>query len=203
MHVIDQLVAELQNLPGMGPRSARKIILHLLAQAPEQLIAISESLRNAYETICHCDICGNIDEKSPCHLCQDNTRTSKMIAIVENISDLWAIERSKSFTGCYHVLGGVLSAIQGIGPEQLNLHKLSKRIAYLLKQAEDAGEQAQIELILATNLTVEGQTTAHYIEQSFRQDNVTITKLAHGLPAGGELDYMDTSTIITAINARS
>ncbi len=201
MHAIDQLIKTLQNLPGMGPRSARKIILHLLAQAPEQLITISESLRIAHETICHCEFCGNIDEKSPCHICQDETRTPNMIAIVENISDLWAIERSKSFTGCYHVLGGVLSAIQGVGPEQLNLHKLSQRIDKLLTDTNDTSKQ--IELILATNLTVEGQTTAHYIVQTFEHKNINITKLAHGLPAGGELDYMDTSTIITAINARS
>ncbi|MCH9844902.1 MAG: recombination mediator RecR [Alphaproteobacteria bacterium] len=204
MELINQLVTELQNLPGLGQRSARRIALYLLAKQPEQLVTIAELLKHAHDSITNCDICGNLSEASPCNICQDSKRAKNMIAIVENVSDLWAIERSHCYQGCYHVLGGVLSAIEGVGPDQLRLNDLQKRVQSLLK------EQQKIELILATNLTVEGQTTAHYISKLFTDmndadngGNISITHLAHGLPAGGELDYLDDSTIITAIRARS
>ncbi|MCH9852146.1 MAG: recombination mediator RecR [Alphaproteobacteria bacterium] len=204
MELINQLVTELQNLPGLGQRSARRIALYLLAKQPAQLVTIAELLKHAHDSITNCAICGNLGEQSPCAICQDSKRAKNMIAIVENVSDLWAIERSHCYHGCYHVLGGVLSAIEGVGPEQLRLNDLQKRVQSLIK------EQHKIELILATNLTVEGQTTAHYISKLFSDMNdnseggsISITHLAHGLPAGGELDYLDDSTIITAIRARS
>ena len=210
MELINQLVTELQNLPGLGQRSARRIALYLLAKQPEQLVTIAELLKHAHDSITNCNICGNLSEASPCNICEDSKRAKNMIAIVENVSDLWAIERSHCYQGCYHVLGGVLSAIEGVGPDQLRLNDLQKRVQLLLSQ------QQKIELILATNLTVEGQTTAHYISKLFTDmgdssddnasdagDRISITHLAHGLPAGGELDYLDDSTIITAIRARS
>ena len=211
MELINQLVTELQNLPGLGQRSARRIALHLLAKQPEQLVTIAELLKHAHDSIKNCDICGNLGEASPCNICEDERRAKHMIAIVENVSDLWAIERSHCYQGCYHVLGGVLSAIEGVGPDHLRLNDLQKRVQRLMN------EHQKIELILATNLTVEGQTTAHYISKLFsdmdgdadndepdnHKGNISITHLAHGLPAGGELDYLDDSTIITAIRARS
>ncbi len=197
MEIINNLIKELQNLPGLGPRSAKRIALHLLTKQTNNLITIAKLLENAHETIIHCHICGNIDTESPCYICTDDRRKQNMIAIIENISDLWAIERSGSFKGCYHVLGGVLSAIEGVGPEHLKLHDLHVRVTNLCEIYDE------VELILATNLTVEGQTTTHYINRLFADMPIKMTRLAHGLPVGGELDYMDDSTIITAINERS
>lgn len=198
MQLIENLVEHLQSLPGLGPRSARRIAMHLLMHRADQLDTLAELFHSVSATIIYCEVCGNIDEKSPCTICTDERRNPNIIAIVENVSDLWAIERSKSFKGCYHILGGVLSAIEGVGPEQLKLHHLQKRVTQLSENSEN------LELIMATNLTVEGQTTAHYITKLFKNyDNVEITKLAHGLPAGAELDYMDDGTIITALKARS
>ncbi len=206
MKIIETLVAHLQNLPGIGPRSARRIAMHLLTRSPETLVSLSEGFKTAYETILHCQICGNIDSESPCDICRNPKRNPSIIAIVETISDLWAIERSQSFEGHYHVLGGNLSAITGIGPEDLGLQRLQNRISRMNL------ENNTLELILATNLTLEGQTTAHYITKLFSTQStnimqisakIKITRLAHGLPAGGELDYMDDGTIITALRARS
>ena len=199
MKIIDTLIKNLQNLPGVGPRSARRIAVHLLMRRPETLDTLAELFKSVSETISYCTLCGNVGTKSLCDICEDTGRNPFIIAIVENISDLWAIERSKSFNGQYHVLGGVLSAIEGVGPENLRLDRLQNRVDRLLSENPDT----QIELILATNLTVEGQTTAHYITKLFTDERVKITKLAHGLPAGGELDYMDDGTIITALKARS
>ncbi len=193
MSSLDELTNILSKLPGLGPRSARRLVFYLLKNKKNLIKKISSSLIEINENLVLCEICGNIDHNNPCKICSDNSRTKKKICIVEEVSDMWAIEKSESFKGVYHVLGGVLSAIDGIGPDELNLVNLNQRCKELEIE----------EIILATNATSEGQITAQYIAEMFNNQNILITRLAQGLPLGSELDYIDEATLSTAIKARN
>jgi len=189
---IDALTQVLARLPGLGPRSARRAVLHLLKRreaAMEPLLRALEAV-NAKLTSCH--ICGNIDTSDPCGICSDPRRDARMLCVVEEIPDLWALDRSRLFPGRYHVLGGRLSAIDGVRPEDLSIDLLVGRI----------GGGGIDEVVLAMNATLEGQTTAHYIADRLENMPVRLTQLAHGLPVGGELDYLDEGTLAQALRAR-
>jgi recombination protein RecR len=190
---MENLIHLFAKLPGLGPRSARRIVLHLLRQKEKLMLPLAESLRDTAENIRVCSECGNLDLMSPCAICSDDGREEKIICIVEHVADLWAMERSHCFKGRYHVLGGTLSALDGIRPEDL-------RISELVKRSQKPEIQ---EIILALNATVDGQTTAHYIMQNLRREGLKITRLAQGVPMGGELDYLDDGTLATALQARN
>lgn len=189
---LDTLIGLFAKLPGLGPRSARRVVLHLIRHREKLLAPLVASLGEAGTNIRDCSVCGNLDVTDPCHICNDPRRDKAQICVVEEVSDLWAIERSAMFRGSYHVLGGVLSALDGKGPDQLNIDSLVARVqAYGIT-----------EVILATNATVEGQTTAHYISDRLAGCNCRISRLAHGIPIGGELDYLDDGTLGAALKAR-
>lgn len=192
MTPIDQLTALLAKLPGLGPRSARRAVLHLLKNREKLFEPLLASLKLTYDEIKTCELCGNVDTTSPCHICADERRTHDQFCVVEEVADLWAIERSNLFKGFYHVLGGTLSAIDGRGPEQLGLSKLMARV-----QKNNVKE-----VIIATNATVEGQTTAFYLTEQLKPLGVSVTRLAHGIPVGGELDYLDEGTLGAALKSR-
>lgn len=192
MNEIERLITLLARLPGLGPRSARRAALHLIKRRESLLDPLARALDEAARTIRPCSVCGNVDTVDPCRLCSDERRDASQICVVEDVADLWALERTGAFRGCYHVLGGTLSAIDGIGPEEL-------RVAALVQRAS---EPAVKEVILATNLTVEGQTTAHYITERLADAGVSVTRLAHGVPVGGELDYLDDGTLTAALRSR-
>jgi recombination protein RecR len=189
---LDSLIKQVSKLPGLGPRSARRIVLHLIRKRETVLEPLIAALQETSETIVACQQCGNLDTSDPCHICADERRSRKEICVVEDLSDLWAMERSGMFRGTYHVLGGVLSAIDQIGPEQLKIDRLVSRAA---------SEETE-EVIIATNATVDGQTTAHYITDRLHDANVNVTRLAQGIPMGGELDYLDEGTLGAALKAR-
>ncbi len=189
---IERLIQLLARLPGLGPRSARRAALDLLKRRDSVLKPLAEALNLAAEKIVSCVECGNLDTSDPCAICADEKRDRSVLCLVEEVADLWAIERSGAFRGRYHVLGGVLSALDGIGPEDLNIARLVERAA--------SGEVREV--ILAMNATVEGQTTAHYVTDRLAGTNVSVTRLAHGLPVGGELDYLDDGTLNAALKAR-
>ena len=189
---LNHLIKMLGGLPGLGNRSARRIALHLLNQKSSLMIPLAEALQNAAENVKNCTTCGNLDVHNPCTLCVDVKRDSSQICVVSQVSDLWAIERTSAFKGVYHVLGGLLSALDGIGPEQLNISRLLTR----------AETEKPKEIILALSATVDGQSTAHYITDRLDGTDVEITHLAHGVPVGGELDYLDDGTITTALRSR-
>jgi len=189
---IERLISLLAKLPGLGPRSARRAALALIKRKETLLVPLSKAMAAAASSIRTCSVCGNLDTREPCKLCLDPRRDDKIICVVEDVADLWALERTASFRGRYHVLGGTLSALDGVAPDDLNIPKLIER-------ADDA---AVAEVILATNATVEGQTTAHYIADRLAASNVTISGLAHGVPVGGELDYLDDGTLSAALKAR-
>lgn len=190
---LEDLIKRLTRLPGLGPRSARRLALTLLEKKESMLLPLAHSMTRAADNIKPCHACGNLDSNDPCRLCSDPTRDQKSICVVQQISDLWALERTRSFTGRYHILGGVLSALDGVRPQDLRLSQLIERI-----------ETDQVsEVILALSATVDGQTTAHYIADALKGSAVTITRLAHGVPIGGELDYLDEGTLVTALNSRS
>ncbi|MGH1397723.1 MAG: recombination mediator RecR [Alphaproteobacteria bacterium] len=189
---LDTLIKMLGGLPGLGNRSARRIALHLLTNRAQIMTPLANAIQNAAENIRECNQCHNLDMQSPCGICQDMKRNAIQICVVAGVSDLWAIERTGTFKGQYHVLGGMLSALDGIGPDQLNIASLIERI----HQTEPE------EIILALSATVDGQSTAHIIADRLSGMNIKITHLAHGMPVGGELDYMDDGTITTALNAR-
>lgn len=189
---LDSLITMFARLPGLGPRSARRIVLHLIRNRDKMLNPLVASLSHTSDNIRDCSVCGNLDAHEPCHICSDARRDGGVLCVVEEVADLWAIERSRMFKGKYHVLGGVLSALDGKGPDQLN-------IASLIVRAE-APEVTEV--ILAMNATVEGQTTAHYISDRLAGCNVRISRLAHGIPIGGELDYLDDGTLSAALKAR-
>ncbi|MBT4769130.1 MAG: recombination protein RecR [Rhodospirillaceae bacterium] len=189
---IERLISLLAKLPGLGPRSARRAALHLLKKKESLLSPLVDALTRAADQICTCSRCGNLDVEDPCSICTDPRRKEQVICVVEEIADLWALERSGAFRGRYHVLGGTLSALDGIGPEDLHITGLVERAS---------GTQVE-EVILATNATVDGQATAHYIADRLGTCSVTVTRLAHGLPLGGELDYLDDGTLTTALKAR-
>ena len=189
---IDQLIQLLAKLPGLGPRSARRAALHLIDRKESLLRPLAQALGQAADTVAPCDICGNLDSVQPCAICRDQRRDPSQICVVESVADLWALERSGVFRGRYHVLGGTLSALDGVGPEDLNVGALLAR----------AGDDAVGEVILATNATVDGQTTAHFLAEKLSNCNVKVSGLAHGVPVGGELDYLDDGTLATALGAR-
>ena len=189
---IERLIQLLAKLPGLGPRSARRAALDLLKRRDTVLRPLAAALTTAAETIVACSVCGNLDSVDPCAICADAKRDAGSICVVEDVADLWAIERSGAFKGRYHVLGGVLSALDGIGPDDLSIARLVER----------AASPGMREIILATNATVEGQTTAHYVTDRLAGTQVQVTRLAHGLPVGGELDYLDDGTLTAALRAR-
>ena len=190
---IERLIQLLARLPGLGPRSARRAALHLIKKREQLLAPLSEALRVASERIVVCSSCGNVDTADPCTICRDPRRDMTILVVVEDVSDLWALERSGAVNALYHVLGGVLSPLDGVRPEHLNLDRLVAR----------AGEPGVAEVILALNATVDGQTTAHYITELLSHLPVRVTKLAHGVPVGGELDYLDEGTLSAAIRQRT
>ena len=189
---IDILIALMAKLPGLGPRSARRAVLHLIKKRDILLSPLSDAIYNVAQTARECLSCGNIDTKDICEICINSKRGNGQICVVEDVSDLWAMERSNVFKGRYHVLGGNLSALDGIGPDEL-------RIPHLVKRVKGVNIN---EIILALNATVDGQTTAHYIADQLDEMDVAVTSLAQGVPIGGELDYLDDGTISAALNAR-
>ena len=189
---IEALASALARLPGLGPRSARRAVLWLVKNREQALPALLTALGAVQDTLVECDTCGNVDTKNPCGICSDPRRDQKSLCVVEDVADLWALDRSRLFSGRYHVLGGRLSALDGIGPEDLNIASLLNRIE----------EGVVEEVVLAMNATLEGQTTAHYIAERLEKFPLRITQLAHGLPVGGELDYLDEGTLAQALRAR-
>jgi recombination protein RecR len=188
---IERLIQCLAKLPGLGPRSARRAALALLKKRETLLEPLADAIAKAAAALKTCSTCGNLDTTDPCAICRDLDRENGVICVVEDVADLWALERAGVFKGRYHVLGGALSALDGITPERLNLPKLLERLS------EGAGE-----VILAMNATVEGQTTAHYLMDAIEPLAVKVTRLAHGVPVGGELDYLDEGTLSAAFKAR-
>ena len=189
---IDALTQALARLPGLGPRSARRAVLHLMKKRETVLTPLLRALERVGETLSVCAVCGNVDTTNPCGICTDNRRDTRLLCVVEEVSDLWALERSRLFPGRFHVLGGRLSALEGVRPEDLTIDSLVGRVA--------AG--GVDEVVLAMNATLEGQTTAHYLAERLERFPVRITQLAHGLPVGGELDYLDEGTLAQALRAR-
>jgi len=188
---IERLIQLLAKLPGLGPRSARRAALVLLKKREALLEPLGSAMRDAAAAIRNCQICGNLDTATPCALCRDPRRDPAVLCVVEDVADLWALERAGVFRGKYHVLGGALSALDGVTPEKLNVAPLLQRV----RNGVD-------EVILAMNATVEGQTTAHYLVDALVSTNVKVTRLAHGVPVGGELDYLDEGTLFAAFKAR-
>jgi recombination protein RecR len=189
---IERLIQLLAKLPGLGPRSARRAALALLKKRETLLEPLADAMAKAAAALKSCSVCGNLDTTDPCAICRDGERQTLTICVVEDVADLWALERASVFKGRYHVLGGALSALDGVTPERLNLPKLLERVR---------GGGAS-EVILAMNATVEGQTTAHYLLDALEPLGVKVTRLAHGVPVGGELDYLDEGTLSAAFKAR-
>ena len=189
---IEQLIQLLARLPGLGPRSARRAVLHLIKRKDQLMVPLASALERAVDAVVVCRACGNIDTRSPCAICADHQRgESGILVVVEDVADLWALERAGVGAVRYHVLGGVLSPLDGIGPEDLSIDALVAR-------ARDYSE-----VVLAVNATVEGQTTAHYITDRLAPLGLKVTRLAHGVPVGGELDYLDEGTLSQALRART
>ena len=189
---IETLTQALSRLPGLGPRSARRAVLWLIKRRETSLVALLEALDAVREGLVECATCGNVDTTNPCAICADPRRDARSLCVVEDVADLWALDRARLFTGRYHVLGGRLSALEGVRPEDLTIGGLVERVS-----------QGGIdEVVLAMNATLEGQTTAHYIAERLEGYPVRITQLAHGLPVGGELDYLDEGTLAQALRAR-
>ena len=190
---IERLIQLLARLPGLGPRSARRAALFLIKKREQIMGPLASALQTALEKIQICSVCGNIDTRSPCTVCTDPRREPSIIVVVADVADLWALERAHAVNARYHVLGGTLSPLDGIGPQDLTIDALVKR----------AHDPAVTEIILALNATVDGQTTAHYITDLLHDANVKVTRLAHGVPVGGELDYLDEGTLAAAIRQRT
>lgn len=189
---IERLIQLLAKLPGLGPRSARRAALFLIKNRERLLAPLALAMAEAQEKVTICSECGNVDTVDPCTLCTDQRRDRSTICVVEEVGDLWALERAGAWSGLYHVLGGTLSAIEGIRPEDLSIGSLIER----------AGQGRVKEVVLALNATVEGQTTAHYITERLKTQGIAASRLAHGVPVGGELDYLDEGTLTQAIRAR-
>ncbi|WP_455474279.1 recombination mediator RecR [Bartonella sp. B30(2025)] len=190
---IERLIQLLARIPGLGPRSARRAALHLIKKKEALLEPLGTAMQVAAEKVCICSVCGNVDTANPCSICTDSRRDDTTIIVVEDIADLWALERARTLATRYHVLGGRLSPLDGIGPDELNIASLVQRVL--------TGKITEV--ILAVNATVEGQTTAHYITDQLSNFPVKITRLAHGVPVGGELDYLDDGTLAAALQART
>ena len=189
---IETLTQALSRLPGLGPRSARRAVLHLLKKRETALAPLLRALEAVNERLATCGLCGNVDTIDPCGICADPRRDAKALCVVEDVPDLWALDRSRLFPGKYHVLGGRLSALEGVRPEDLRIDSLIRRVS----------EGGIDEVVLAMNATLEGQTTAHYVAERMERFPVRLTQLAHGLPVGGELDYLDEGTLAQALRAR-
>jgi recombination protein RecR len=188
---IEQLIQLLARLPGLGPRSARRAVLQLIKKKDSLMVPLAAALDRAVDAVRVCEVCGNVDTRSPCGVCSDPRRDSGLLIVVEDVADLWALERAGVGAVKYHVLGGVLSPLDGVGPDDLSIDQL-------LRRAADFAE-----IVLAMNATVEGQTTAHYITDRLAGTGARITRLAHGVPVGGELDYLDEGTLSQALKART
>lgn len=189
---LDHLISLLSKIPGLGPRSARRAALQLIKKKDGLMRPLAAALAGVAENVHPCVTCGNLDVENPCHICENPKRDRSLICVIEDVSDLWALERSGSFRGLYHVIGGTLSALDGVGPDDLNIAGLIER----------ASEPNLNEIIIATNATVDGQTTAHYITEQLKSLDIDVSRLAHGVPIGGELDYLDDGTLTTALNSR-
>lgn len=190
---LERLTKMLAGLPGLGSRSSRRVILHLLTQKDQKLLPLIAALEAAARDVQTCDHCGNLDTVSPCRICRDEKREKNTLCVVAGVADLWAVERTCTFKGQYHVLGGILSALDGIGPQDLRITQLMERV-----RAQNIAE-----VILALSATVDGQSTAHYLMDHLADfPHVKVTRLAHGMPVGGELDYLDDGTIATALKSR-
>jgi recombination protein RecR len=189
---IERLIQLLAKLPGLGPRSARRAALHLIKNRERLLVPLSSAMAEARDKVTVCSQCGNVDTVDPCTLCTDPRRDRTIMCVVEEVGDLWALERAGAWNGLYHVLGGTLSAIEGVRPEDLSIGPLIER----------AGTGEVKEVVVALNATVEGQTTAHYITEQLKALGIATSRLAHGVPVGGELDYLDEGTLTQAIRAR-
>jgi recombination protein RecR len=190
---IERLIQLLARLPGLGPRSARRAALQLVRKRADLMEPLSAALADALDKIVVCRTCGNVDTRDPCTVCADPSRDPSILVVVENVADLWALERAGVVSGRYHVLGGTLSPLDGVGPDDLNLKGLVSRVH---------GGEAK-EVLLALNATVDGQTTAHYVTDLLRDSGVKVTRLAHGVPVGGELDYLDEGTLAAAFRQRT
>jgi recombination protein RecR len=190
---IERLIQLLARLPGLGPRSARRAALHLIKKREPLMAPLASALQAALDKIVICSLCGNIDSHNPCTVCTDPRRDPSIIIVVADVADLWALERASALSARYHVLGGTLSPLDGVGPEDLSIDALVTR----------AHDPAVKEIILALNATVDGQTTAHYITDLVHNADVKVTRLAHGVPVGGELDYLDEGTLAAAIRQRT
>ena len=190
---IEKLIQLLAKVPGLGPRSARRAALHLIKKKEQLLGPLTVAMGDALDKVRVCSRCGNIDTVDPCMICSDPRRDAATIILVEDVSDLWALERAGAMSAQFHVLGGTLSPLDGVGPDDLNIRGLVSRVA----------EGGVTEVIIAVNATVEGQTTAHYVTDQLADMNVKITRLAHGVPVGGELDYLDEGTLTAALRSRT
>ena len=190
---IQRLIQLLARLPGLGPRSARRAALLLIRKKDELLGPLADAMQVARERIITCTACGNVDTIDPCTICKDERRDPSVIVVVETVADLWALERAGAIRARYHVLGGTLSPLDGVGPKDLNLTSLVDRVQ----------KEGTREVILAVNATVDGQTTAHYVTDLLSAQNIRVTRLAHGVPVGGELDYLDDGTLAAAIRSRT
>ncbi|QOL19402.1 recombination mediator RecR [Candidatus Bodocaedibacter vickermanii] len=189
---IEGLIKFFSKMPGLGPRSARRFVLYLLKHKQQKLLPLIDLLAHTAEHVSECTECGNLDTENPCTICSNQRRNKAHLCVVEHVADLWALERSGAFQGIYHVLGGTLSALDGIGPDELRIPYLKQRIQ----------SNQTTELTLALNVTLEGQTTNHYLAAELASPGLKITSIAHGVPLGGELDYLDSGTLITALAAR-
>jgi recombination protein RecR len=190
---IERLIQLLAKVPGLGPRSARRAALHLIKKKEQLLAPLAAAMGEAVEKVRICSCCGNVDTIDPCTLCSDPRRDPAIIIVVEDVADLWALERAGAMNARYHVLGGTLSPLDGVGPDDLNIKGLVARLA----------EGEVREVILAVNATVEGQTTAHYLTDQLSTFDIKVTRLAHGVPVGGELDYLDEGTLAAALKSRT
>ncbi|XGA09105.1 MAG: recombination mediator RecR [Wolbachia endosymbiont of Xenopsylla cheopis] len=189
---IKNLIEMFSKLPNLGPASSRRLILHLIRNKEKIMLPLAHSIRELAEQVIECEICGNLETKSPCSICLDQRRNTKLLCVVEDLGDLWAFEKGKIYSGLYHILGGTLSAINGIGPKELNLQKIISRVK----------ESSVEEVIIATNSTLDGQVTAHYIVDLLKGLNVKVSRLACGIPIGGEIDYLDEGTLNAALSSR-
>jgi recombination protein RecR len=190
---IERLIQLLAKVPGLGPRSARRAALHMIKKREQLLVPLADAMADAVDKVRVCSTCGNVDTIDPCTVCTDERRDGTTLIVVEDVADLWALERAGAMSARYHVLGGTLSPLDGIGPDQLTIKQLVARVA----------EGGVKEVILAVNATIEGQTTAHYLTDQLTGFDVKVTRLAHGVPVGGELDYLDEGTLAAALKSRT
>ena len=191
--ILEKLIKKISKLPGLGPRSSRRVVLHLLKDKERLFLPLIQDMGDVVSKVKSCVECGNLDETDICNICNDTLRNKNILCVVETVADLWAMERSNVYNGQYHILGGVLSAIDGINPDQLNINSLVNKIK----------NKIFTEVIIAISATLDGQTTAHYLADRLDNLDVKVTRLAHGMPVGGELDFLDDGTIAQALKARN